>query len=256
MTTTIDMRPKVKKYNGNGRQILADVHFRIEIPAYVRALNDYSQESREAERAAVTAFDNEVVQLLLADGWTLRKENCGYGSCPEVKKGAQYLYCHPQDISGEVEEENIGRMETTFRNMQSCKYRCTDNYGDVVVTTSEEDERQLYLDTYSNTQVTEVFKEMATTKRKNLYKDKWSVKRSVAYRLAIANRRIDLNEIGTGFYRERKPLVDFVKEHYDTLLKVGLIKESTGRDDMPLCRWVNKVEQREIEKRNRKIVGA
>ena len=143
-----------------------------------------------------------------------------------------------------------------FRNMQSCKYRCTDNYGDVVVTTSEEDERQLYLDTYSNTQVTEVFKEMATTKRKNLYKDKWSVKRSVAYRLAIANRRIDLNEIGTGFYRERKPLVDFVKEHYDTLLKDGLIKESTGRDDMPLCRWVNKVEQLEIEKRNRKIVNA
>lgn len=250
-TTTIDMRPQVKHYEGFGREVLADVHFRIDIRDYVVALNDYSQEAREAEEKAVAAFDNEVVQLLLARGWALRKESYGPGECPELTKGSRYLYCHPQDISGEVKLEDIEALEAAFRGMQSCKYRWTDNYGDVIVTTSEEDEQQLYWDTYSNTNVTGAFVAMATTKRKNLYKCKWDVLRGVAGRLAIPNRRTDLNDIGTGCYSYRKPLTDFVEEHYNMRLGIGLIKETTGRNDIPLCRWANKAEQREIE-RNKK----
>lgn len=251
METIIDLRPKVKKYNGNGRQMLADVHFRIDIPEYSRALNDHSQEAREAEQQAVTAFDNEVVQLLLADGWALREEKYGPGACPQLTKGAQYLYCHPHDISGNVEPTDVERMEQMFRSMKSIKYRWTDNYGDVIVTTSEKDEENLYWDTYSNCHVTEVFVEVCTTKRKNLYKCKWDVLRSVASQLAIANRRIDLDDIGTGIYYDRKPLVDFVEQHYRLRLSIGLIKEAIGKNDIPLCRWANKTEQREIEKRNR-----
>ena len=251
MTTTIDLRPQVKHYEGFGRKILADVHFRIEIPAYTNIFHDSSKDAVDAEKKAVTAFDNEVVQLLTAKGWSLSNENYGPGECPQLTKGPQYLYCHPQDISGEVDVEDIEVLEIAFRGMQSCKYRCTDSYGDVIVTTSEEDERKLYENTYSNAQVTEAFVVMATTKRKNLYKRKWDVMRGVAKRLAIANRRTDLNEIGTGYYRERRPLTDFVEQHYCWRLNAGLIKEAEGRNDMPLCRWANKAEQKEIE-RNKK----
>lgn len=248
MITTVDLRPKVKQYEASGRQKLADVHYRIDIPAYSKALNDYSEETKEAEKAAVAAFDKEVVALLLSDGWTLRKENYGPGSCPQLKKGAQYLYCHPHDISGEVDPDDIDKLEQMFRNMQSCKYRWTDNYGDVIVTTSEQDELQLYCDTCSDSLVTEVFVEMTTTKRKNLYKCKWEVLRGIANKLAIANRRSDLDDISTGYYRDRKPLTDFVGQYYGRFLNAGLIKEATGKNDMPLCRWANKTEQREIER--------
>lgn len=251
ITTIIDLRPQVKHYEGFGREVLADVHFRIEIHDYIVALNDYSKEATEAEKKAVVAFDNEVVQLLLSKGWSLRKEKYGPGACPELTKGAQYLYCHPQDISGEVSVEDIEGLEAAFRGMKSCKYRCTDNYGDVIVTTSEDDERKLYEKTYSDADMTDVFVAMTTTKRKNLYKCKWDVIRGVASRLSIPNRRTDLNDIGTGCYRDRKPLTDFVNEHYNTYLSAGLIKEATGRNDIPLCRWANKTEQKALNKNNK-----
>ena len=248
-TTTIDLRPKVKKYETNGRQKLADVHFRINIPAYVRALNDYSREAREAEKKAVSAFDNEVVALLQADGWMLRKLNYGPGSCPQLKKGAQYLYCHPQDISGEVNADDIDRLETMFRNMQSCKYRWTDNYGDVLVTTSEEDERKMYREYYPAGLAT-TLKDLLTTKRKNLYKDKGSVEHAACNRICIANRRTDLDEIGTGSPHVRRPLVDFVVSEWERLKALGYIRETNGANGRQLARWANKAEQREIEKRN------
>lgn len=247
-SVTIDLRPQVKHYDVNGRQKLSDVHFRIDIPAYVRALNDYSKEATDAEEKAVAAFDKEVVELLLADGWTPRRENYGPGDCPQLKKGAQYLYCHPQDISGQVITEDVQRMEQMFRSMTSCKYRWTDNYGDVVVTTSEEDERQMYRELYPAGLAT-TLKDLLTTKRKNLYKDKGSVEHAACNRLAIANRRIDLDEIGTGSPHMREPLYEFVTSEYNRLLNLGYIREAKGANDRTLARWANKAEQREIEKR-------
>lgn len=246
-TTTIDMRSQVKQYNGHGRQMLAELHFHIEIPAYVRALSDYSQKAREAVNIAVGAFNNEVVQLLLADGWTLRKENYGPGECPQMKKGAQYLYCHPQDISGEVEKEDIERLETMFRNMQSCEYRWTDNYGDVVVTTSEEDERQLYQDYYPAGLAT-TLSDLLTTKRKNLFKDKSSAFYAACNRICIQNRRTDRDDIGTGSCNMRRPVVDFVTSEWERLKALGYIREASGTNNRQLARWANKAEQREIEK--------
>lgn len=245
-TTIIDLRPKVKKYNGNGRQMLADVHFRIDIPEYSRALNDHSQEAREAEQRAVTAFDNEVVQLLLADGWTLRKEDYGPGACPQLTKGAQYLYCHPHDISGQVNPTDVERMEQMFRSMKSIKYRWTDNYGDIIVTTSEEDERSLYREYYPAGLATTLC-DLLTTKRKNLYKDKGSAEHAACNRICIQNRRIDLDEIGTGFPHMRRPVVDFVVNEWERLKALGYIREADGANGQQLARWANKAEQREIE---------
>ena len=96
-TTTIDLRPQVKNYEANGRQKLSDVYFRIDVPEYTRGLNDYSKEAGDAADKAVAAFDKEVVDVLLKDGWTLRREKYGPGDCPQLKKGAQYLYCHPHN---------------------------------------------------------------------------------------------------------------------------------------------------------------
>ncbi len=248
-TTKIDMRPQVKHHEANGRQKLSDVYFRIDVPEYTRGLNDYSKEAGNAADKAVAAFDNEVVDVLLKDGWTLRREKYGPGDCPQLKKGAQYLYCHPHDISGNVLTDDVQRMEQLFRGMQSCKYRWTDNYGDVIVTTSEEDERQLYREYYPEG-LAMTFQSLLTTKRKNLYKDKGCVEHAVAGRIVIQNRRIDLDEIGTGSPHMRDPLCKFVASEYDRLLGLGYIREAKAQDGRTIARWANKAEIRKIEKKN------
>lgn len=247
-TTVIDLTPQVKQYESCGRQKLSDVHFRIDIPAYVRALNDNSKEAGDAETKAVTAFDQEVVDVLLKDGWTLRREIYGPCDCPQLKKGAQYLYCHPQDISGLVTTENIPHLETMFKAMQSCSYRWTDNYGDVIVTTSEEDERQLYRDFYPEGLAT-TLQSLLTTKRKNLYKRKNDALHAAANRLVIQNRRTDLDEIGCGSPHMREPLWGYIESEYNRLKNLGYIREGGGSGYQLLSRWANKAELREIEKR-------
>lgn len=248
-TTTIDLRPQVKHYEANGRQKLSNVYFRIEVREYSHYISNLSnQAAREASDEAVAAFDKEVVSVLLADGWTLRREKYGPGDCPELKKGAQYLYCHPHSISGDVLLEDVERLEAMFRNLTTCKYRWTDNYGDVIVTTSEEDERQLYHEHYPEG-LAAMLQGLLTTPRKNLYKDKASVEHSVINRIVIQNRRIDLDDIGTGSPHMRKPLCEFVASEYNRLLQLGYIREAKGADDRTLARWANRAEQREIEKR-------
>lgn len=247
-TVAIDLRPQVKHYEANGRQKLSDVHFRIDIRDYDRSLCDYSKEASDAARKAVSAFDEEVVALLLKDGWILRKEKYGIGECPELKKGAQYLYCHPQSISGDVLKEDVQRMEGLFRGMTTCDYRWTDNYGDVIVTTSEDDERRLYREYYPEGLAT-TLKNLLTTKRSNLYKDKESVEDAVRGRVVIQNRRTDLDSIGTGSPTMREPLWEFVSAEYNRLLQLGYIREAKGNGGRLLARWANRAEQREIEKR-------
>ena len=251
----IDLRPQVKQQDGHGREVLADVHFRINVRAYSNNLHTYTQEAREESNKAVTAFDREVVELLTAEGWTLKTENYCPGECPELVKGTQYLYCHPQDISGQVNPADIEALEAKIKAMTTCKFFTTDNYGDIIVTTSEADEKQLYRDTYADG-LAAIWQEVTTTKRSNLYKDKGEAEHCVRRRICIANRRADLNDIGTGSYNMRSPLLQFLMEEYDRLLKAGYIKEAEGRNGRTLCRWINKKEEKELNKARREAEKA
>ena len=243
----IDMRPQVKHQDGHGREVLADVHFRIDVQAYVNNFYTYTKEAREESEKACEAYYSEVVELLKAEGWTLRKEKYGVGDCPQMVKGTQYLYCHPQDISGQVNPADIEALEAKIKALTSCKFYKTDNYGDIIVTTSESDEKQLYRDTYADG-LASIWQEVTTTKRSNLYKDKAEAESCVRRRICIANRRADLNDIGTGSYNMRSPLLQFLMEEYDRLLQAGYIKEAEGQNGRTLCRWINKKEEKERAK--------
>ena len=244
---TIDFRPQVRHQEGFGREVLADIYFRIDIHDYVANLYNYTQEANDASKKAVAAFYDEVVKVLTAEGWALKNEKYGPGNCPQLKKGAQYLYCHPQQISGHVKIEDIETLEAKFKAMTSCRYYATDNYGDIIVTTSADDEKQLYRDQYAEG-LTEVWKEFITTKRRDLYKDKKVVEHYIAQCISIQNNRIDrLN--GTDNYNMRNPLLEFVCEEYDRLLQAGYIKETQGLyDGRTLCRWINKTEEKKLKK--------
>lgn len=245
--TVIDLSPKVKQQNGHGREVLADVHFRIDVHAYTANLYNYTQEARKESGKACEAYYNEVVKMLKAEGWTLKNEKYGVGNCPQMVKGTQYLYCHPQDISGRVNPADIEQLEAKIKGLKACKYSNTDNYGNIIVTTSESDEKQLYRDTYPNG-LDAIWKEVITTKRSNLYKDKRQAEICVRLRICIVNCRADLNEIGTGSYNMRTPLLQYIAEEYDRLLQAGYIKETEGQNGCTLCRWANKKEEKQLKK--------
>lgn len=251
----IDMNPQVKHQDGHGREVLADVYFRINIQAYTDNLYTYTKEAREESEKACEAYYSEVVEMLKSEGWTLRKEKYGVGDCPQMVKGTQYLYCHPQEISGNVNPADIEALEAKIKALTSCKFYKTDNYGDIIVTTSESDEKQLYRDTYADG-LESIWKEVITTKRSNLYKDKTEAEHCVRRRICIANRRTDLNDIGTGSYNMRNPLWQFLMEEYDRLLQAGYIKETEGQNGRTLCRWINKKEEKELNKARREAEKA
>ena len=253
----IDMRPQVKHQDGHGREVLADVHFRTQVRAYSRQVyGDYSQEAHEAAEKALTAFYSEVVELLKGEGWTLLNENYEqWQSCPEMAKGAQYLYVHPDSISGEVNPADIDALEAKFKALTACEYRGTDNYGDIILTRSEADERMLYRETYTEG-IAATIKECTTTKRSNLYKDRGDALGCIRNRIAIQNKRTDLTGHGTGYYRERKAVAGFVQEEYDRLLQAGYIKEATGQNGRTICRWINKKEEKELNKARREAEKA
>ena len=245
----IDLRPQVKHHEGYGREKVADVYFRTQVRAYSRQVyGDYSQEAHEAAEKATAAYYSEVVELLKGDGWTLLNESYAqWHNCPELTKGAQYLYVHPDSISGEVNPADIDALEAKFKALTACEYRGTDNYGDIILTRSEADERMLYRETYAEG-IAATIKECTTTKRSNLYKDRGDALGCIRSRIAIQNKRTDLTGHGTGYYRERKAVAGFVQEEYDRLLQAGYIKEAEGQNGRTLCRWISKKEEKERAK--------
>ena len=252
----IDLRPEVKHHEGYGREKVADVYFRTQVRAYSRQVyGDYSQEAHEAAEKALTAFYSEVVELLKGEGWTLLNDYAHWHTCPELTKGAQYLYVHPDSISGEVDPADIDALEAKFKALTACEYHGTDNYGDIVLTRSEADERMLYRETYTEG-IAATIKECTTTKRSNLYKDRGDALGCIRNRIAIQNKRTDLTGHGTGYYRERKAVAGFVQEEYDRLLQADYIKEATGQNGRTLCRWINKKEEKELTKARREAEKA
>ena len=101
---------------GYGREKVADVYFRTQVREYSRQVyGDYSQEAHEAAEKALTAFYSEVVELLKGEGWTLLNDYAHWHTCPELTKGDQYLYVHPDSISGEVNPADIDALEAKFK---------------------------------------------------------------------------------------------------------------------------------------------
>lgn len=249
-TVIIDLRPKVKNFESFGREKHADVHFRIHLKAYEEYLT--GPEDPATAREAVQAFEEEVVQLLAADGWTLcnKDEWKDFGHCPQMVKGAQYLYCHPQDINGNVLAADVERLAALFGGMKTCSFWRTDNYGDVIITTSEKDEKQLYHDSYPQG-IGGIWQQAITAKRKDLFFKKETAVNLVVRRIAIKNRRSDLKEIGCGFYEQRLPVRKFVIEEYESLLSQGLIKECKNMAGVYYCRYANKKEQKQLKQQQR-----
>lgn len=246
----IDMTPRHEPHDpqrGFGREVLRNVYYRIDVPLYTYTFgySDKYEKERQQGRENARKYFDEVVDILLAAGWALvddewRKEYSG--SCPQLTKDNQKLYCHPQNISGCVKPDEVDAVARLFAGAKTFRHYKTDDYRDVIVTTSTADEMQLYHQAFDAT-ANQVLQELTTTKRRNLYKNEGIVWHILMNRLSIDTER-------TGEIYN----FDHVEQTYanDVIQKAkadGWLVTAKDCRDADIIRWVNKAEQREIEKK-------
>ena len=224
-----------------GCEVVRHIYYRIDCPDY-EAGHD------------IDAFYSEVVKLLEAEGWHVEGDWQG-AHCPTMRKGAQSLYCHPQSLSGEVSPVECDRIGQVLMTGETFLLRGIDDYGRIFLTASEEQERDLYRQNYQDG-LTDVLREVLTTKRSNLYRDKGDALGNAYRRTAIENIRTDMEDKGSNYYYWRKAVTEFVDSEYDRLLQAGYIKEATGQNGRALCRWISKKEEKELNKARREAEKA
>jgi hypothetical protein len=245
----IDLTPRQELHNpqkGFGREVLRNVYYRIDVPYYTYTCGHWSDKDKEAKMGHENSrkFMYEVVEILQAAGWTLATTEWQQeysGACPQLTKGNQRLYCHPQSISGEVNVDEVDVIEGLFAQAKTFKHYHTDNYRDVIVTTSTEDEILLYHQTHDST-VRKVLEELTTTKRRNLYKSE----NEVFYKL-FDRLRIDTKRAGQ-IYNHDGVEQKYANEVFQKAKADGWLITAKGRNDMNLIRWANKAEQKAINK--------
>ena len=243
---TLDLRPHQKPYNpqcGFGREVLRNVYYRIEVPYYTYTLG-YTKDEEKIQMGEKNTkkFMYEVVDILQDAGWVLVntewQDEHSHG-CPQLTKNNQRLYCHPQNISGEVNTNEVDTIAQLFTEAKTFKHYKTDNYRDVIVTTSADDEVLLYHQMRDSI-VRKVLEELTTTKRRNLYKSEASVEYKLMERMHIDTKRA--GEI----YNFDKVEFTYVHEIIEKTKADGWLITATGRDNMPLVRWANKTEQKKL----------
>ena len=244
----IDMTPRQEPYDpqrGFGREVLRNVYYRIEVPYYTYTFCHYSQDTEKEEkmgRENAKKFMYEAVEILQAAGWTLvdnKWQQEHTGDCPQLTKGNQWLYCHPQNISGCVAADEVDAIGRLFAQAKTFKHYKTDDYRDVIVTTSTEDEMQLYHQTHDGT-ARKVLEELTTTKRRNLYKNETDVWYALYRRLLIDTERA--GEI----YNFDHVEYDYANEVIEKAKADGWLITAKGRNDTKLIRWPNKAEQKKL----------
>lgn len=138
-----------KEYPENA---FAKVHFRIDCPCYDFS-NGFSDEKSKS------AFYAEIVRVL--EKYAI-PEAVGLN----FVKGMEYLYIHPQDISGVVQKNKIRMIAEDLSKCQTCSIRWVDVYHDVS-DMSDQDFRDILSGRKDEIEkdVLEAFR----TKRKDLY---------------------------------------------------------------------------------------
>lgn len=207
-----------------------DVHFRLNTPSYYRSggvgfTNDIDRNN----------FFNEVVEVFKKLGWVVTKEDM-FGGCPTTDNGKSHLYCHPQDVSGEVKKNEVKIVAEALQDNKHFTIEWVDLYNDVYDITDEQYTE--YLDTKRN-EIKRLLLTHSKTTRKNLYIDCWAVAKFVADEVKL-HRITDKSE---SYYKRGAFTIDYVSSVIDDLIEQGYLVQA-NRTDVKLIRTINKTEQK------------
>lgn len=111
-------------------------------------------------------FNNEIRELFKRTGFIIKEPEFN-SACIEVWRGAENLYCHPQDLVGYLKEGSIKEIELLLKEAKTFEFRYAKTYEKVYNYTEEELKEVLENNRPKLEQkILEIFK----TKRRNLYK--------------------------------------------------------------------------------------
>lgn len=140
-----------------------EVYFNIQTPSYYN--NKYGVGWEEREHGEL--FKEEIKELFLNDGWTVKEEKYkSSGGCDTMIKDKQELYLHPQQVSGVVFENNILYIENLLTDNNLFTMRFTKTYEEIFDITDDE---YIKILEEKREQIENDFFEVFTTKRSNLY---------------------------------------------------------------------------------------
>jgi hypothetical protein len=138
--------------NNNNIERLREITFIICVPFYACTYKEKGTKRAEKGYQNRDKFFAEIVSILQADGWTLTTMgetlDCGKSTCPELTKGNERIYCHPEELTGEVQDEKafaeILKGAASFRIVKK-------EAGDIYVCADNEEGKQIYRDVYDLT---------------------------------------------------------------------------------------------------------
>lgn len=228
--------------NNNNIERLRKITFIICVPFYACTYKEKGTKRAEKGYQNRDKFFAEIVSILQADGWTLTTMgetlDCGKITCPELTKGNEHIYCHPEELTGEIQDEKafaeILKGAASFRIVKK-------EAGDIYVCADNEEGKQLYRDTYRDC-IDEVIRDVVYLKT-NIYggrKGDWidldSATRIIGERIFIATKS------NNDEYNSVTVLREYVTEELCRLQDAGRIEATTNQHGQTIIKWTGEQE--------------
>lgn len=223
----------------NNIERLRKITFIICVPFYACTYKEKGTKRAEKGYQNRDKFFAEIVSILQADGWTLTTMgetlDCGKSTCPELTKGNEHIYCHPEELTGEVQDEKafaeILKGAASFRIVKK-------EAGDIYVCADNEEGKQLYRDKYRDC-IDEVIRDVVYLKT-NIYggrKGDWidldSATRIIGERVFIATKS------NSDEYNSVTVLREYVTEELCRLQDAGRIEATTNQHGQTVIKWAD-----------------
>lgn len=223
--------------NNNNIERLRKITFIICVPFYACTYKEKGTKRAEKGYQNRDKFFAEIVSILQADGWTLTTMgetlDCGKSTCPELAKGNERIYCHPEELTGEVQDEKafaeILKEAASFRIVKK-------EARDIYVCADNEEGKQLYRDTYRD-HIDEVIRDVVYQQtniyggRKGYWIDLDSATRIIGERIFIATKSKNAE------YNSETVLREYVMEELCRLQDAGRIEATTNKHGQTIIKW-------------------
>ena len=223
----------------NNIERLRKIAFIICVPFYACTYKEKGTKRAEKGYQNRDKFFAEIVSILQDNGWTLTTMgetlDCGKNTCPELTKGSEHIYCHPEELTGDVRDEKaFAEMLKGAASFRIVKKEA----GDIYVCTDNEEGKQLYRDTYRDC-IDEVIRDVVYLQT-NIYgghKGNWidltSATRIIGERIFIATKS------NNDEYNSVTVLREYVTEELCRLQDAGRIEATTNRHGQTVIKWTD-----------------
>jgi hypothetical protein len=204
------------------------VYFRIRTPAF-ESMNGSFNSNEDRDK-----WNTEASNIIKSLGII---EDCGYNLEKSKDKG-EYLYAHPQEISGVVLKNNVKKIAETINKMELSSVDWVDLYETYYLISDEEYEK--YLDGKKDEIRRLLFKECSTT-RTSKYYAAFDVARYIAG--VVRLHRVGLNDganYGSG------QTINYILNIAQEMIEEGYLKGYI-KNDTRYIRSLNKTEQRKLK---------